>query len=118
MTASALPTSTSVGVSRRLAPGRDHDHVLPARIDENQRDAAFALITHHTAGVDPLALERSEHEFVPAYPADEPHPGAEPRGRYRLIRALAARDPLEHRVGHRLTGTRQPLAARDQVDVR
>ena len=48
---------------------------------------------------------------------DEPDPGAKPRSRHGLIRALSTGDPLEDRVGHRLARSRQVLAPRHEVDV-
>ena len=42
----------------------------------------------------------------------------EPRGGHRLVGTLAARDPLQLRVGDGLARARQPLAAGHEVDVR
>ena len=61
--------------------------------------------------------ERLVRERVAADRSHEPHLGPEPRRGERLIRALAAWNARERRAGDRLTRPRQPLAARDEVEV-
>ena len=48
---------------------------------------------------------------------DHPHLGAHSRGGDGLIRSLPARVSRERRAGDRLAGTRQPLGARDEIEV-
>ena len=55
-----------------------------------------------------LLAHRSTCDVV-ADTADHPHVRAEPSGGNGLVRALAARDSLEHRAGDRLSRPRQPL---------
>src|SRR4029453_16385763 len=47
----------------------------------------------------------------------EPPPGTEQRGGERLVRPLAAGNAPEGRIGQRLPRPRQPLTARDEVEV-
>ena len=61
--------------------------------------------------------ERLVGERVDADRADHPHVRAEPRRGDGLVRALAAGEALERRAGDRLPGPRQPLDARDEVEV-
>ena len=49
--------------------------------------------------------------------ADEPDVRAEPCGGDRLIRALAAGNPLEGGATDRLAGTRQSFDASDEVEI-
>ena len=63
------------------------------------------------------ADERFIGERVVADRADHPHARTEPRGRDRLVRALPARHAQEVVTGERLPRPRQPLDARDEVEV-
>ena len=61
--------------------------------------------------------ERLGSERVAPDGADHANIRAEPGARNGLVRALAAGKPLERRAGHRLAGTGQRRAARDEIEV-
>ena len=60
----------------RSRPGATTITFSPLRVDEDQRDAALAVVAHDAARVDALALERAQHEIVAADPPDEARPRA------------------------------------------
>ena len=77
----------------------------------------LASHAHDAADVDPLVLERPQGKVIGADTGDEAHLGAKARRGQRLVGALPSRDPFKFRVGHGLTGPREPRAPGDEVDV-
>src|SRR5439155_11163958 len=86
-------------------------------VDDDQRHAAFAGVAYDGARVDALVDERPQDEIVGADAADEARHRAEAGAGGCLVRALAAWDPPQRRLGDRLARPWQPRAARDEVDV-
>ena len=97
----------------RVRAGRDDDLVLAVGRHEDERHAGARVDRPDRGGIDAGGLHRREGvapEVIVPDGADERHVGAEPRGRHRLVRALAARHGLEVGVRQRLARPRQPLA--------
>ena len=98
--------------------GHDDDLVLAVCRDEDQREPG-------AAGTLQVELDAGRVEVreglvglgVVADRADEPNRRAEPGCGDGLVRALAARKPVEGGRGERLAGPRQPVDLRDEVEV-
>ena len=107
--------------SRRRVRARGHgDQVLGPFIDHDQGDAGRARGDEQVGHVDPLGDEggpRGGPEVVVAHRADERHERAEPRGRDRLVAALAAVMPGDVAAGHGLARAGQAGRDHDEVDV-
>ena len=103
----------------RVRSRRDHDLVLAVGCDEHQRDAGWSSdgldveVDARSAQPD----ERLVGEGIATDAADEPHVRPQACRGNCLVRALAAREPLELGAAERLAGPRQPLDARDEIEV-
>src|SRR5581483_4688662 len=107
-------------LGRSVGSGRDDDRVLPVAPDQDQRDAGRLADATNAAQVDASVTKqrrRLVRERIVADCADEAYVRTEPGRGQRLVRALAAGNTLEGRVGERLPRPRQPLRSRDEVEV-
>ena len=103
-----------------IAARHDHNRVLAAVIDHDQRHATGAL-----HGADSLAINALHPQCVTqlsaigigADAADHRHIGAQSRRSDGLVRALSARHGGKCLPDERFTGTRQPAGAGHQVHV-
>jgi hypothetical protein len=119
-TASLAPREIEPGRSFRFAPGATTIWVLAAGVDEDEGHPGRLVLDLEAAQVDAGLVEpgaRQPSELVVPDASDEAHVGAEACRRNGLIRSLAARDPFELGVRHRLTRTRKALAEADEVEV-
>src|SRR5204863_3746551 len=102
-----------------VGAGSDDDLCLTLCVDVDERDPGRTnncLELERDAGLSE-ARERLLGKGIRADGADHRHIGAEPCRSDRLVRALAAREALEARIGDGLARLRQALAARDEVEV-
>ena len=117
---STASSSASSNPARQpVRAGRDDDLVLAGRVDEDHRDAGrrFRLAASSSSTPASRSPASASSANGSAHGRDERHLRAEARARDGLVRALAAGHALERRAGDRLAGPRQPLAARDEVEV-
>src|SRR5207237_1167337 len=111
---STAPSSPSVSAARRgvtSSASSPHRFATPSPA----RSPASERVEPH-AGLLELA-KRLAAEVVVAHARHEPDVGAQPRRRDRLVRALPAGHAVEGGAADRLPRPRQPLDARDEVEV-
>ena len=110
----------SVASAAALAPGATTIWFSPSSPTTISATPVGSSTPRTPCEVDAALFEQRQRlvgERIVARPRRPSHARAEPRGRQCLVRPLAARDALEGRVGQRLPRPREPLAARDEVEV-
>ena len=103
-----------------VGAGSDHDQVLAIRRDGNERNARRRAQGPNAGDVDPLGaqcIDRLPAIRIVAHCPDHVDAGTGPRGRDRLVGALATQVPRERATQHCLAWTGKPRCRDDQVDV-
>ena len=106
---------------RAVGPGRDADLIASRPVHQDQRGAGGRRRRRrHARHADALLGQRSAHlpaRRIVADATDQPHLGAEPARRHRLVGALATARDEQRALGDGLAGLGQPLQGDREVDV-
>ncbi|MNL32986.1 hypothetical protein D3C87_1548720 [compost metagenome] len=103
-----------------VGTGDDHDGVLTAVVDHNQRHAAGTVNGAHRPAIDLLGQQRPAQCLtisIIAHAADHRHLGSQPRCSHGLIGALATGDGGKRLTNQRFTALGQARGPGHQVHV-